>query len=166
MDVTLAIAIWGALTGSIAAIVNLRSIFLDRPRLVVRQEMRSTLVGQDRWQTQIVMTVSNEGRQPVVVDEADFCIAADEVRKGWRRKAAQTPVFRTPSIEEVEFPRTLRPGGDPLIRTLDADYEPFDRVPFGPTGFAIDQRGKTHWASPMVTARVLRDFRKLIQPPS
>ena len=147
MDATLAIAIWGALTGTVATLGGLVSLLRDRPKLEASQQIDVVHAGKDST-ARLVLHVVNNGRQPVSMFTAGFAMRTE--RQGpWPRRRL-VPLSINAEAEGPDVPMRLAPG-EAITITLDLIgpkriYMP-DCVP---QGFAADTHQNVAWAKPHI----------------
>jgi hypothetical protein len=85
---TLVIALWGALTGTAALVIEFRQIRRDRPHIVVNPSYERSYSDSFPPKITLIVTVANTGRRPVFLDEIWIRAAAPSLVKEvvWRAR--------------------------------------------------------------------------------
>ena len=120
MSATDVIAIWGAVSGTVAAVVAIANYLRDRSNLRVKAEtvfasdMGAGAEDAHPWLRTVTVEISNLGRQPVTIISVRVVSSRDDRRDnggGWITPTDDdrfTPFFK--------FPTVIR-GGEVLIAT-------------------------------------------------
>jgi len=142
MDSTAALAIWGAITGTLSVGVQAATHFRDRVKLNVNVKFTQT-----EETDLLIIEVSNRGRQPTTITEAGFLIKSEVTYEVEARKIIGTaplsirwdqrsPVLLKPG-EVHEFTRSLTGWPDPMIHA-DAPLR----------AYVVDSHGRQSWGEP------------------
>jgi hypothetical protein len=156
MDWTLALAVWGAASGTIATVATLLTVYRDRAILIVRQDSYISPGQRDGGGAKLGLrlVISNEGRQPITVHRAGFATEWIQVGHRWSFKWKPSPTDVVGN-DEQDFPVRLQPG-EPLVMRYtvdDSDEIDLDRPH---RGFA-ETRKELIWADPF--SRWLLEFK-------
>jgi len=135
MDWTLAIAIWGAVTGSLASVVTLLAYRRDRAHLVVT--CSNSVIFNSTWSSGPLVAIDavNTGRRPIRVESAGFIAEGSP-----REELATFGDLQT-------FPKTLTEGEKVSVQVkLESLYEQSIGVGKGrPTiAYYRDSTGRLH----------------------
>lgn len=150
-DATFWIALWGAVTGSIATGGGIIALLRDRPQIAAHQEIDSRKAGDDSY-AKMVLHVVNNGRQPATVFQAGF---ATRTRKEGRWPRRDQVVSMLTEVDGPELPKRLAPG-ELVTLTFDLIRPNYAFVTDDPPqGFAWDTRGKLTEAKPRITKEYL-----------
>jgi hypothetical protein len=152
MDATLALAIWGAVTGTVATAGGVVTLIRDRPRMTVTQEIEVPAAPGGGWgEAQLKLLAINDGRQPVTIIDAGFGLAFEHTGR-WphrRRKA----VIAHGDVTGPELPIRLEPGAPATWQLgVSAVKVEADSIP---QGFAQVSRGSLHLGEPAFTEGLL-----------
>lgn len=160
IDATLGIAIWGAVTGTVATLGGVVALVRDRPKLVARQHVE-VKPGPTEAETraQLVLLIVNEGRQPVTVRSAGFGVDPSRSRLPPFRRRGPFAVFAG-TRDQATLPMRLE-AGTPLELRLDVKAVGKVNPRKLPRGFAEDSRGKVGEANPRFTAESLEDAQEV-----
>jgi hypothetical protein len=155
MDLTLAIAIWGAATGTVATVGGSIALLRDKPILEASQRVEVSKAGS-RSTMRLVLHVVNNGRQPLSVFDAGFATQWDRQTRWFRQHLI--PVSRHTASQGPDFPMRLTPGESVTI-TLDLVgsariYKPGTT----PQGFAMDTHKNVVCALPKISDTLLREL--------
>jgi hypothetical protein len=147
-EVTLAIAAWGAVTGTIATTGGILALLRDRPKLEASQRIDVTPAGEG-FTARLVLHVVNNGRQPVALFEAGFS-SKWKTEGRWPRRH-RVPTSRITLADGPELPVRLDPG-EPVTITLDLVRPRYTYLlDDAPNGFAMDTQGNLAVARPHLT---------------
>jgi hypothetical protein len=152
-DATFWIAMWGAVTGTVATAGGIFALLRDRPRIAAHQEIEYQKAGENSY-AKMILHVVNNGRQPVTVFQAGFSTHWETERRWLRRqKVARS---RLAEARGPEFPLRLEPG-EPITITLDLIRPNYAYMPDEPPqGFATDTRKKWTTAEPEIEQEHVR----------
>ena len=148
------IAIWGAITGTLALAVNVWREVRDRPKLRLTFKAHA---GEDGT-AYIGFDVANTGRRPVAIVEAGFVIAVEvEITNASR---PEVPARNTlPRLKLLDDPTALAPGEVRRVRQDLAKWpHPFLHADFPIRPFVVDSFGRTVWGSADAMMRRLLEF--------
>jgi hypothetical protein len=128
---TLLIALWGAVTGTIAVGIQAIQHYLDRARLVVKPSI-SQYIDRATPVARICVDVSNRGRRPLSIEHIGIILPNDKKRDpNVRQIRKQTPLFDAITAGKV-------------LRLAEGDKHTF-RHDFFPQawGRSLYEKGKT-----------------------
>lgn len=152
-DATFWIAVWGAVTGTVATVGGIVALLRDAPRLAAHQEIEYQKAGDDSY-VKMILHVVNNGRQPVTVFQAGFSTRWETERRWLRRQRVARS--RLADVEGPEFPLRLEPG-QPITIKLDLIRRNYAYMPDEPPqGFATDTRKKWTTAEPEIAQEHLQ----------
>lgn len=160
-DATFWIALWGAITGTVATAGGVVALLRDRPQLAAHQEIEYSAAAQNSY-AKMTLHVVNNGRQPVTVFQAGFSTQWElEGRWPRRRRVSRS---RITAVEGPKGPLRLGPG-EPMTITLDLIRPNYAYLPDEPPqGFATDTRKRWTWAEPTITEEHLKGVYDEIWP--
>jgi hypothetical protein len=152
MNVTSVLAIWGAATGTVGAVVAVAGLYADRPNLQVRREINMNSY-KNRLPPALVVSVSNTGKRPIAISEIG--LATEWKTVGRVRKRTSPWLYTGMAITEqalaTSSPRVGREFLRPGSRALDPGHvilsmESIDGDIRTVRPFARDGLGRTYWA--------------------
>jgi hypothetical protein len=120
MDGTVALALWGAITGTVSVGVQAATHIRDRVKLNVNVRFF-----QSEQEDRLIIEISNRGRQPTTITEAGFLVKSEVTYEVEERKIVNTaplsirwddgtPVLLAPG-EVHQFSRKLTGWPDPMM---------------------------------------------------
>jgi hypothetical protein len=154
VSATLALAIWGSLSGSIATAAVIYSLLRDRPQVHATQEIHMV----EDTEAFLVLTVTNTGKQPTTLLTAAFAVKTRQAGR-WPRRRLYPTHSTQPKDEGPEVPMRLAPG-DPVRVRLPLTWKVEQQVP---QGFAEYGKGRISWATPSVPRDDLRSARRAVR---
>lgn len=152
MDATLGLAIWGAVTGTVATSGGIFALLRDRPRITATQEIEIPHSAEDGWDNaELVLVVVNTGRQPVTLLDAGFGLGFSEAGRWPRRHETAEVVIG--EATGPDLPMRLEPGAPATWRLAVGSV----MATTGPVaqGFAKHSQGRLRKGEPAFTRKLL-----------